>query len=81
MSLLKGSLKSKADEVVQSIIGYELSSDQSTKMAVCRNHHDYINVCIDTLDSNIDVLAQPFQNLIDLAVTVPGIKEQSATFI
>ena len=81
VSLLKGSLKSKADEVVKSIVGYELSSEQSTKMAVCRKHFDYINVCIDTIDSNISILALPFQELIDIAVTLPGIKEQSATFI
>lgn len=50
-------------------------------MAICRKHYDYINVCIDAIDSNIAILAMPFQELIELAVTVPSIKEQSATFI
>jgi hypothetical protein len=44
-SLLKKSLRSKEDEIIQSTIGYELRGDQSTKIKVCRKHFDYINEC------------------------------------
>jgi len=80
-TLLQKSLKNKADEVIQSIIGYELSSDQSTKMKVCRKHFDYITECVDVLDEKIASLAMPYQDYINLAVTLPGVKEQSASFI
>lgn len=80
-TLLNKSLKDNADEVIQSINGYELSTDQSTKMKVCRKHFDYINECVDVLDQNIALQSKPYQNLVDLAITVPGIKDQSASFI
>jgi len=80
-SLLRKKLKEKADEVIQSIIGYELRKDQSVKMKVCRKHHDYINECISDLDETISNMAQPYKELIDIAVTLPGITDKSATYI
>ncbi|MFA9377629.1 MAG: hypothetical protein ACERKZ_12840 [Lachnotalea sp.] len=38
-TLLRKKLKDKSDEVMQSIIGYELRGDQSTKMKVCRKQY------------------------------------------
>ncbi|MDK2788953.1 MAG: transposase, partial [Epulopiscium sp.] len=64
-SLLHKSLYKKADEVIQSIIGYELRVDQSVKMKVCRKH----------LDKAISQLAKPYQDLIDISVTLPSITE------
>jgi transposase len=80
-SLLKKSLKSKGDEIIQSIIGYELRGDQSTKMKVCRKHFDYINECLNTLDEKISDLAKPYHKFIDFATTIPGITKTSATYI
>jgi len=80
-SLLKNKAKNKADEVVKSIIGYEITHDQSIKMQVCRKHVDYINESISTLEESIVTIALPFRELIDLAVALPGITEKSATYI
>lgn len=80
-ALLHNKLKEKADEIVQSIIGYELSNDQSVKMKVCRKHYDYINECVSDLDKTISSMAEPFKELIDISVTLPGITEKSATYI
>lgn len=80
-SLLKKSLKSKGDEIIQSIIGYELRGDQSTKMKVCRKHFDYINECLTTLDEKISDLSKPYHKFIEIATTIPGISEISATYI
>lgn len=80
-SLLQKKLKEKADEVVQSIIGYELRNDQSVKMKVCRKHYDYINECVSDLDKAISTMVEPYQELIDFAVTVPGITDKSAAYI
>lgn len=43
-SLLQKSAKDKADEVVASIIGYELSNDQSLKIKLCREHNHLFHV-------------------------------------
>jgi len=80
-SLLQKKAKEKADDVVKSITGYELRGDQSVKMKVCRKHLDYINECVSTLDETISDLSKPYHKFIELASTVPGITEQSATFI
>jgi len=80
-SLLQKKAKDKADDVVKSIIGYELRSDQSVKMKVCRKHFDYINECVTTLEETISDLSKPYHKFIKLATTIPGIKEQSASFI
>lgn len=80
-SLLLKKAKEKADDVVKSIIGYELRGDQSIKMRVCRKHFDYINECISTLEEAISDLSQPYHKFIELATTIPGITEKSASFI
>lgn len=80
-SLLQKKAKEKADDVVKSIIGYELHSDQSVKMKVCRKHMDDINECIKSLDEKISDLIKPYHKFIELATTIPGITEKSAAYI
>ncbi len=55
--------------------------DQSVKMKVCGKHYDFINLCVSDLDKAISQLAKPYQDLIDISVTLPGITEKSATYI
>ncbi|AIS51810.1 transposase IS116/IS110/IS902 family protein [Thermoanaerobacter kivui] len=50
-------------------------------MKVCRKHYDFINLCVSELDKAISQLAKPYQDLIDISVTLPGITEKSATYI
>lgn len=80
-SLLLGRAKEKADDVVSSIIGYEISNDQSLKMKLCREHVDYISQTVSKLDAAIVDLTKPFAELIKLAVDIPGITENSARYI
>ncbi|XBX04548.1 IS110 family transposase [Enterocloster clostridioformis] len=80
-SLLLKKAKDKADDVVTSIIGYEPRRDQSVKIKVRRKHFDEINECVSTLEETISDLAEPYHKFIELATTIPGITEQSATFI
>ena len=70
-SLLLKKAKDKAEDVVRSIIGYELRGDQSLKMKVCRKHSGFINACVDTLEEAISDLAQPYHKFIELATTIP----------
>lgn len=80
-SLLLRSAKNKADDVVASIIGYEISNDQSVKMNICRGHVDYISSLVAKLDTHIMELSKPYEDLIALAADVPGITENSARYI
>jgi hypothetical protein len=62
VSPLKKKAKERVEEVANTIIGYELSCDQSIKMQVCRKHVDYITESISFLDELIDSLAEPYSD-------------------
>ena len=64
-----------------SILGYELRGDQSLKIKVCRKHFGHINECVDTLEKAISDLSKPYHKFIELATTIPGITQKSASFI
>lgn len=80
-SLLCGKAKAKAQDVVSSIIGYEISNDQSLKMKLCREHVDYISGIVSKLDESIAELSMPYDELIKLAADIPGITVNSARYI
>lgn len=80
-TLLQRKLKDKADEVIASIIGYELRDDQSVKMKVCRKHFDYINECISILDEKLSDLSKAYHEFIEFASTIPGVTDKSASYI
>lgn len=80
-TLLHRKLKDKAEEVIASIIGYELRDDQSVKMKVCRKHFDYINECISILDEKLSDLSKPYHEFIEFASTIPGVTDKSAIYI
>lgn len=67
--------------MVTSIIGYEISNEQSLKLKLCREHVDYISNIVDTIDDSILELAKPYEEIIHLAADVPGITEKSACYI
>lgn len=78
--LFKGA-KNKADDVVSSIIGCEISNDQALKMRLCREHTSFLDSVIGRLDKSIAELSKPYNDLIQLAADVPGITETSARYI
>lgn len=79
--LLLKRAKDKADDVVASIIGYEVSNDQALKMRLCREHTDCLSSVIGRLDDAIIELSNPYGELVQLASGVPGITETSARYI
>ena len=77
-SLLKRSLKKKADTVVESIEGYDISAAQKERMLMVRSHMEFVENSIEQLDSKLDELVAPYENHIALLCTIPGISRQSA---
>ncbi|MEG0873468.1 MAG: IS110 family transposase [Clostridia bacterium] len=80
-TLLKKSLKSKADEVINSILGYKLSAEQAQKLTICRKHHEYIQICKSELENAINNIAKDYEYQISLISTIPGMTPKSATFV
>lgn len=78
VSLLQRSLKKKADSVLISIEGYQISKEQKLRMNIIRSHLTYIENSIKYLDDTIDSMVAPYESLITLMCTIPGIERKSA---
>ena len=78
VSLLQRSLKKKADSVLESIEGYQITKEQKLRMNTVRSHLTYIENSIKYLDDIIDSMVIPYESLITLMCTIPGIDRKSA---
>jgi len=78
VSLLKRSLKKKADDVVASIEGFQMSAPQKERAKFVKEHYDYLVSQIKKINMAIDILAKPFEPAINLLCTIPGIRRDSA---
>lgn len=81
VSLLKCSLKKKAEDVLESIEGYEITPEQKTRIGIIRDHLNYIDALISRVDACIDVMVQKYEDYITLLCTIPGINRSSAITI
>lgn len=78
VSLLQRSLKKKADSVLESIEGYQITKKQKLRMNTFCYHLTYIENSIKYLDDTIDSMVTPYESLIALMCTIPGIERKSA---
>jgi transposase len=78
VSLLQKSLKKKANEVVESIDGFQMAAPQKERAKMVKEHYDYLVSQIGKLDAAINELSKPFEPAISLLCTIPGIKRDSA---
>ncbi len=78
VSLLQRSLKKKADDVLASIEGYEITEEQKYRIGIVRNHLHYIETLIDRTDACIDAMVQKYDGAIGLLCTIPGVDRSSA---
>ena len=81
VSLLQRSLKKKADSVLESIEGYQISKEQKLRINTVRSHLTYIENSIKYLDDTIDSMVTPYESLITLMCTIPGIDRRSAIVV
>ena len=75
VSLLQRSLKKKADDVLASIEGYEISPEQKYRIG---DHLHYIEKLIERVDSCINAMVEKYDGAISLLCTIPGIDRSSA---
>lgn len=80
-SLLKGSLKRKADDVVESIEGYQMTQEQKERMIMVRSHLEFVEQSIAILDGKLDKMVAPYESAISLLCTIPGVERASAITI
>jgi transposase len=80
-SLLQRSLKKKADSVVESIQGYQMTREQKARIVMVRSHLEFIQQSIATLDEKLDEMMAPYESAIVLLCTIPGVERASAITI
>jgi transposase len=81
VSLLRGTLKNKAEEVAASIDGFQMTSAQKLRARAVLEHYNFLEAHIQKLDDAIDDLASPLEGSIALLSSVPGVDRRSAITI
>lgn len=77
-SFLQKALKKKADTVVESIEGYQMTEAQKERMLLIRSHMDFVQKSLVIMDTKLDELVIPYENAVSLLSTNPGIDRPSA---
>ena len=80
-SLLQKSLKKKADDVIESIEGYQMSKEQKERMVMVRSHLEFVQQSITKLDEKLNKMVVPYDSAIELLCTIPGVDRTSAITI
>lgn len=80
-SFLQKSLKKKANEIVESIEGYQMTLEQKYRMTLVKSHLTFVNNSIEQLDVMLDKMTIPYTGIINLLCTIPGIDKSSAITI
>ena len=81
VSLLKRSLKKKADLVLKSIEGFSIAPEQKERIKIIREHHNFIESLITKVDACVNTMVEKYASQIDLLCTIPGIERNSAITI
>ena len=81
VSLLRGSLRKKTDNLLQSIEGYEITPEQKTRIGIVRDHLHYIEKLIERVDTCINAMVEKYDGAISLLCTIPGIDRSPAITI
>jgi len=81
ISLLQRSLKKKADEVIESIEGFQMTAEQKARIRFVRKHLDFVEQLIADLDQTIAGLVAPLESAIALLCTIPGVDRNTAITI
>jgi len=58
--LIDSRVKADHDEIIRSIVGYQLSLDQAAKIRFAKNHTNFLNETLDSHDERIIEFSQPF---------------------
>ena len=80
-SLLQKSLKKKAAEVIESIEGYQMTSEQKNRMLIVKDHLAYLEQTIKNIDKLLDEMLEPYESAISLLCTIPAVDRITAITI
>ena len=81
LSLLRGSLKKKASDVVEAVQGFNMTPEQKERVRIVQGHFADIDHRIQQIDQIVDRLIERYEGQISLLCTIPGIDRRIAITI
>ena len=81
VSLLRGSLKKKSEEIINSVEGFDMTAEQKERARIIQGHFADIDNRIAQVDEVIGRLVSEYEGAISLLCTIPGIDRRLAITI
>lgn len=78
---LRGKLKQKADLVVESVDGCQMTQVQKDRALLVKSHMEFLDKKIALVDEELDAMVAPHETAISLMCTIPGVNRPSAITI
>ena len=78
---LRKNCKSSHEDILASVSGLSFTTEQKLRIKIVEDHIDYLTNQINTLRDIVDELIKPYENYINLLMTIPGIDRNSAITI
>ena len=78
---LRKNCKSSHEDILESVSGLSFTTEQKLRIKIVEDHIDYLTNQINTLRDIVDELIKPYENYINLLMTIPGIDRNSAITI
>ena len=73
--------KSSHEDILSAISGISFTYEQKLRIKLIKDHIDYLNNEINNLKDIVDTLVAPYEDYINLLMTIPGIDRNSAITI
>ena len=81
INCLRKNCKSSHEDILSAISGINFTYEQKLRIKLIKDHIDYLTNEINNLRDIIDNLVAPYENYINLLMTIPGIDRNSAITI
>lgn len=79
--LIKKGAKAKSDEIIETIKGYSIETDQTIKSELARGHLEYLDEIITQTEVELYVHIKPYYEFVGFVSTMPGMAELSSTIV
>jgi len=80
-TLIDKKIKASHDEVIKSVLGYNLMPPQASKIRISQSHLNFIDNAVVNLNNTLDELTKPYESQIKILTSMVGVNEKSAVKI
>jgi len=73
--------KASKEDILNAVNGIDFTENQKVRMEIIKDHIDSLDKSIERIDNEINSMVAPYEDYINLLMTIPGIKRNSAITI